>query len=194
MGLVLTSCATYRPIGGIHELHDPEEDKEIEHSFYLVGNTALSKNDKNNNIVPKMVNVLRDAPPKSTLLFLGNSVPDPKFGPGVLKDEKRVLEGYNGTTIFIPGEQEWRENIDDLRKIEKNIDDLLGKNSFLPERGCPIEEVGISDRIVLIIIDSQWYLSPWNNYPKINDNCSIKDRESFYLEIEVILIGFKKDR
>ena len=179
--LLLQSCATYTLQTDQHRPYEPDLNKEIEHSLYLIGNTALSENSRVETILPQLAPTIKNANSKSTILFLGNSIPDSQIDTTYLKT---INKGFKGNTIFIPGAMEWSKSMNYLREIEKNTDDLFGKNSFLPERGCPIEEVEISDKIVLIIVDSQWYLSDWNKYPKINDNCDIKDRESFFLEIE----------
>ncbi|HEX9601132.1 MAG TPA: phosphoesterase, partial [Mariniflexile sp.] len=38
--------------------------------------------------------------------------------------------------------------------------------------------------VVLIIIDSEWYLADWDKYPTINDDCDIKTRTKFFDELE----------
>ncbi|MBT8272343.1 MAG: phosphoesterase, partial [Bacteroidia bacterium] len=74
-----------------------------------------------------------------------------------------------------------------LKRQEEYIEDRIGKNSFLPENGCPIEKVDISDDIVLILIDSEWYLTNWNNHPNINDDCDITTRAKFFDEYESLI-------
>ena len=78
-----------------------------------------------------------------------------------------------------------------LKRQEKYIEDKLGKNTFLPENGCPIEKVNISDSVVLIIIDTQWYFENWDKHPTINDDCEIKTRTLFLDEYESLI---KKNR
>ena len=75
------------------------------------------------------------------------------------------------------------DSVDELFAIGPN--DL--KNTFLPENGCPIEKVDVSDDIVLILIDSQWYMSNWDKQPTINDDCEIKTREGFFAEYESLI-------
>ena len=65
--------------------------------------------------------------------------------------------------------------------------DQLGKDSFFPKDGCPIKKIDISDDIVLIIIDTQWYLENWDNNPTMNDDCDIKTRELFFDEYESLI-------
>lgn len=46
-------------------------------------------------------------------------------------------------------------------------------------------EVGETNQIIIIIIiDSQWYIENWNNNPTINDACEIKTRDRFFNETE----------
>lgn len=161
------------------------EDKKIRHSFFLIGNTAYVGQSENPDLLDKLNLSLTAAPKESTLLFLGNSVANEEtIKTGYLNQQLEKLKEFKGNTIFIPGELEWKESINNLEAIEDALDYKLGKNSFLPENGCPVDDIEISEDITLIIVDSQWYLSSWDNYPKINDNCEIKDRESFFLEIE----------
>ncbi|MES2486238.1 MAG: metallophosphoesterase, partial [Bacteroidota bacterium] len=41
--------------------------------------------------------------------------------------------------------------------------------------------------ITLIAIDSQWFIEDWDNYPTINDDCSIKTREDMLTELEDLI-------
>ena len=72
----------------------------------------------------------------------------------------------------------------DLRGKKNILKRKLGKNTFLPENGCPIEKINISEDIVMIIVDSEWYLTDWNKHPTINDDCEIKTRAKFFDEFE----------
>src|SRR5690606_1428658 len=61
------------------------------------------------------------------------------------------------------------------------------KKAFLPSKGCAIQDVKISDKITMIVIDSQWYIEDWDNYPNINDDCDIKTREALFTQLEKLL-------
>ena len=37
---------------------------------------------------------------------------------------------------------------------------------------------------MLQLLDTQWYLTDWDKHPTINDECEIKTRNEFILEIE----------
>jgi len=75
-----------------------------------------------------------------------------------------------------------------VKREQKYIEEALdSKKVFFPEDGCPIKKVDISDDVVVIAIDSQWYLANWDKNPTINDDCEIKDREKFFEELEGLI-------
>jgi hypothetical protein len=95
--------------------------------------------------------------------------------------------------LFIPGNHDWyaKDGVKGLKRQEKFIEDQLKKSSYLPSNGCPIDKVNVNDDIIIIVIDSQWYLENWNNHPTINDKCEIKTRARFFDEFKSLI---KKNR
>ena len=168
---------------------------EIDHTFYLVGNTGFSKNGVKSNVLDHLNENLISADKNSTVIFLGDNV-HPKglvgnsnknvsLAENNLQSQLDILKDFKGQTYFIPGELDWNaKGLKGLERQEDFIDDAIGKNTFQPEHGCPIETESISDDIELIIIDSKWYLTNWDKHPTMNDECQIKTRESFFEEFE----------
>jgi hypothetical protein len=192
---LLFSCATHKPQYKNDFREVSISDKELVHSFYLIGDAGYSPNGSSSKTLELLKKDLQFAPQNSTTIFLGDNI-YPKGLPSK-NDKKRkeaehniqvqidAVENYKGKTIFIPGNHDWYSNgLKGLKRQEDFIDDALGKNSFLPENGCPIEHKSISDSVELIIIDSKWYLTNWDNHPTINDECDIKTREAFFDEYE----------
>ena len=97
-----------------------------------------------------------------------------------------AVKNLDGTAIFIPGNQDWwGDGLKDLKRQEDFIEKALDNNdAFQPEKGCPIEKIEVSEDIVMLVIDTQWYLSNWDKHPTMNDECDIKTRTGFFLEIE----------
>lgn len=163
-------------------------DKEISHTFYALGNTGESNAKENLKVVLEgLENNTKNNTEQSTLLFLGNSL---QTDNGEIKDvaslqlQASFAEAFKGNSVFISGEEEWKDGMDNLREIEKTIDDLVGKNTFQPERGCATERIKINDEVDVIIVDSQWAIMNWDAYPTINQHCDIKTKEEFYVELE----------
>jgi hypothetical protein len=107
------------------------------------------------------------------------------FAEHQLNVQIEAVKDFKGKTLFIPGNHDWySDGLNGLKRQEKYFEDALGKNTFLPENGCPIERVDISKNIVLIVVDSEWYLTNWDKHPTINDECEIKTRVKFFDELE----------
>ena len=195
--LVLNACATYKTqVNDTNNVAFP--NKEIIHSFYLIGDAGNSPIGSSSNGLKAFKNELSKAPKHSTALFLGDNIYPkglPKkndkgraFAEYQLKIQTDAVKDFNGETIFIPGNHDWySDGLKGLSRQEKYIEEALGKNTFLPENGCPIETVEISEEAIIIVIDSEWYLTNWDKHTTINDNCEIKTRAKFFEELEGII-------
>jgi len=195
--LIVVSCATHKPQYK-NEIENPLvfPDKDIDKIFYLIGDAGKSPEGGmslgltvfNDYIASKSTN-------SDYTIFLGDNI----YPAGLpnKEDKKRraaennlnaqikSLKNFNGEVLFIPGNHDWYANgLKGLKRQEKYIEDALGKNTFQPENGCPLKSIDVSETIQLIIIDTQWYLENWNDNPTINDECEIKTRKRFFVEIE----------
>jgi hypothetical protein len=197
--LLLNACATYRAQykDGDSSKIFPQE-KQIVHSFYLIGDGGNSAIGTQTEALKDFKNELTNATKQSTALFLGDNIYPaglPKkgneqraFAEHQLKVQTDAAKQFKGEAIFIPGNHDWYSNgLKGLKRQEDYIEDVLGKNTFLPENGCPIEKVNITDDIVLIVIDSEWYMTNWDKHPTINDDCEIKTRALFFDEYESLV-------
>ena len=199
---ILNACATYKSQYKDNNSQSTFSNKEIAHSFYLIGDAGISAEAESSKAITSFKTALSKASKNSTVLFLGDNIYPkglPKKGDegrssaeSQLNAQINAVKGFKGETIFIPGNHDWYSNgLKGLKRQEKYIEDALGKNTFLPENGCPIEKVEISDDIVMIVIDSEWYLTNWDKHPTINDDCEIKTRFKFFGELESLI---KKSR
>ncbi len=191
--LFFSSCATYNSHIKSQNEKVPSQDKKIEHSFYLIGDAGNSSLGAKSAALEAFQNDLKEATKSSTAIFLGDNI-YPKGLPGKKNDSRELAEhridvqiqavrDFKGEAIFIPGNHDWYSGLKGLKRQEKYVEDALGKNTFLPENGCPLKSVKISDDIELIIIDSEWYITNWDDQPTINDDCEIKTRAKFYSEL-----------
>ncbi|NDV15137.1 phosphoesterase [Muricauda sp. TY007] len=200
------SCATYEakyaePFSAYATL----QEKEVEHTFYLIGDAGKSPMGDLNPTLKAFKKVLERADRNSTAIFLGDNIYPAGF---VDKDDDPVgherskhyldaqlatLESFKGNAIFIPGNHDWyTDGLDGLKREEEYIEEVLGNNdAFQPENGCPIEKIEINDKVMVIAIDTEWYLVDWDKHPTINDECEIKDRGRFFEELESLI---KKNR
>ena len=199
---LLNGCATKKlQINGKNEKNDFDTNKKISHTFYLIGDAGNSTMEKDSPALAFLEKNIDTTSKNSTLIFLGDNVYETGIPSKKSKDyplAKRRIEAqtdiakkFNGKSIFIPGNHDWYNGLDGLKREEKLVEKALGKNSFLPEDGCPLKRVKISDDIVLIIIDTHWYVTNWDNHPNINNDCEIKTRNKFFDEVKSLI---KKSR
>jgi len=200
--LLLASCATYEAqFSDEKKIISSEKKSKISHTLYLIGDAG---NSALNSISPALQYLnkhISEADKNSTLLFLGDNVYEtgiPKKGTKNyalakhrIQAQTSIAKKFAGKSIFIPGNHDWYNGLEGLKREEKLVEKVLGKKSFLPQNGCPLDKVTISKDIVLILVDTHWYLTNWDNHPTINDNCEIKTRAKFFDEFEGLI---KKNR
>ncbi len=200
--LLFWSCATYESkYRSMEATKDVPNSKEISHTFYLIGDAGLSPINGMNPVLKAFKKQMDNAPKNSTAIFLGDNIypaglPDPKDSTVAYRRAKSHLDAqlnavrnYKGRVIFIPGNHDWyTEGLVGLKRQEKYIEKSLDrKDSFIPEDGCPIEKVDINDDVMVVAMDTYWYLTNWDKRPSINEDCEIKSREHFFEELESLI-------
>ena len=196
--LLISACATIKKQIAENQPNVIKKDSsKIAHTFYLIGDAGNSTMEEDSPALKYLKKHIKNASKKSTLLFLGDNVYEtgiPKKSSKKYPLAKRRIEAqtnvakdFNGNSIFIPGNHDWYHGLDGLKREEKLVENALSKSAFLPNNGCPLEKVKISDDIVLIIVDTQWYLTNWDKHPTINDECEIKTRDKFFDEFEGLI-------
>ncbi|PKQ43685.1 metallophosphoesterase [Confluentibacter flavum] len=195
--LLVNACATHKAQYA-HEYSSlgESQNKDVDKTFYLIGDAGLSPTNGLSDGLQAFQNYISDKNTEGDyVIFLGDNI-YPSGLPDVdengranaensLNAQIKSIRDFKGKTVFIPGNHDWYANgLKGLKREENYIKDALGKNTFLPENGCPLESIDISDTIQLIIIDTQWYLENWDYAPTINDDCDIKTRERFFEDIE----------
>lgn len=196
--ILFSACATYKPQYKTQaSLNKFPKNKEIEHTFYLIGDAGNSNLGETSKALKAFEKELSKANKNATAIFLGDNIypaglPSKKnkkykLYKHRLETQIEVAKNFKGKPIFIAGNHDWYTGLDGLKDQAKIVEKTLGKDSFLPEAGCPIDKIHISEDIELILIDSHWYVTNWNKHPKINDNCDIKTREIFFEEFSSLI-------
>ena len=195
--ILFTSCATHKtkyadkqPIKNIKVLTDPNQKK-----IFLFGNTGIG--DTMSQMSLSLYKKFLDSAStkKDILIILGDNLDNGmpiknhikrEFSEEKLNDQIAVIEDFSGKIVFIPGDRGWKGyGVEGLKRQENYLKKKLNdKKVFLPKDGCPLESVEIDDTTHLLIIDSQWYMANWDKYPTVNDECEIKTRSNFFVEIQ----------
>lgn len=202
--LLLFSCATFRPqygtaTGSADKTDTILNNNNLDHRFFLIGDAGYASQPNSQKLLSLVKNKIKGAGKNTTLLYLGDNIYPLGMPPEKKKKERAEAEAsldsqialaklFNGQIHFIPGNHDWYNGLKGLEEQEDYITDKLDdKDSFLPGDGCGIDHVEVNDSIVLITMDSEWFLEDWDNYPTINDDCDIKTREAMFVEFEDIL-------
>ncbi|MEO0525868.1 MAG: metallophosphoesterase [Bacteroidota bacterium] len=198
---IFTGCATYKAkYLDTDTSKDVVSDKEVTHTFYLIGDAGRSPSGGLNPALKIFKDKLAKASENSTAIFLGDNIypaglPSKKealkysVAKNYLDAQLKTLENFKGKSIFIPGNHDWyTDGLKGVQRQEKYIEEQLdNKDVFFPEDGCPIQKIDINEDIVVIAIDTEWYLTNWDKHPTMNDECDIKDREKFFEELEGLI-------
>jgi predicted MPP superfamily phosphohydrolase len=195
---LFNSCATYdAKYSGEQSNIKSVSDKKIEKTFFLIGDAGGSKIGETSDALKALKKHTSTLNTKGDYtIFLGDNIypsgmPEKNSESRDLAEHRldvqiEAIKEFDGKTIFIPGNHDWYNNgLKGLKREEEYIEKALkDKKAFQPEKGCPIEKIDVSDNVVILALDTQWYITDWDTHPTINDNCEIKSRNAFILEIE----------
>jgi hypothetical protein len=195
--LFLVSCATEKPFYnesvGNWQNGKPEAASDLMYEVYLIGDSRRAF--ENELLMSMMKAHLNRCQKNSAVVFLGDNVQ-----PGGLPDSTHrhwdvakksldahmdLLDGFKGEIFFLPGNHDWakggRDGLDHVKNQRKYIEKSLDKKDvFLPRKGRPgPEEIHLSDDLVLIIYDSQWW---FHEYEK--SYSGIEDEADLFVQIE----------
>lgn len=123
------------------------------------------------------------------VIYLGNNVASKGFGltdgkeepesEEILRAQYQPMRAAGAVVYFMPGNRDWDGTGPlGLAKIKKQWEFLQGQNDsllrFVPANGCPDPvEINIDDSLVIIALDSEWWLFPFDRSNGGADcNCS----------------------
>ena len=194
--LILTSCATGRLIINSPEDNIRKQPNEIpSFTIYALGD-AGETNNQSRAVLEQLSLVTASNQAPSMVIFLGDNIYPHGMPPesniegyqraqDILMNQINSLSSFKGEIVFIPGNHDWNGlkpgGIDFIRRESEYFDQLQQPNlSFIPENGCggPVPII-LNKDLVMLIIDSQWWIKDWTKEPRINEGCSINTREEF---------------
>ena len=176
-------------------------EKEVDQVIYMIGNTG-NKKVADYTALKGMLNQLKTEKDSSTVLFLGNLFPR-NFFPKSMNQPELYLDNNEFTDILFeienntdnvfvnPGSMEWtlgnKTGYQAVASYEELIENyLFNENSFLPDLGCPgPEEVEIGNNMVLLFIDTQWWLNrELKNVDWLNQECEYEGTGDLLLKLK----------
>lgn len=158
-------------------------DAAVAHTIFLVGNTGAPAQASAGSKLTLLQKQLGPAGKASSVVFIGNT-----FYPRLLPRENTsqrapaeqslmaqlaVLKNYAGRIYIIPGDHELKKDKDNADRLardqERFIQNYLqNENIFIPPSGCPgPAEIEVSDDIMLLLLDTKWFLP---RSPQVNED------------------------
>lgn len=177
-------------------------------TIYFIGDAGKPETDPLEPSLALLKSKLEESNSINTsVVFLGDNIYEeglhPKDHPFREEAESRInaqldiLQNFNGDIVFIPGNHDWNEGDKEgdeyIKRQEKYIEDYLDRgNTFLPDNGCvdPVP-VDLNENLVMIAIDTQWWLQKHDKPMGEADGCTISSKEEFLDELERLLENYK---
>ena len=196
------SCASYQTkyYKSKQNVGQKDPNRDPAYTLFMIGDAGHLPEGNTSPALTHLEKELQTAnPDQSGVLFLGDNIypdgmPDedhPQYQESKenLSAQLDILKDFGGTKLFIPGNHDWRFGMKGVKNQEKFIEDYLDeKDVFLPENGCAGPElVELTDELVLIVFDSEWWLQDWDDEPTINAECDVKTRHGLIVALTDML-------
>lgn len=170
------------------------KSQTVTHSVFLWGNTPPQSTAYLTLIESLKTNMSATHP--NTLLVLGDITEQDKQG-NINIEKLQVyqeLSNLKQTETYITGgDRDWnnsgKNGLQNIKFIEKYLEkELKLKKAFVPSDGCPGPKViDINDSLIVIAINSQWFIHPFDKPTSPDTDCSTLSPADFYEELEEIL-------
>lgn len=205
--ILLSACATYKPFyKGEKSVSDPYS-KELVKSVFLLSGASQDKSNSSPTfeLLKSQVNSAGD---KASLFLMGNNgtkygLPDSvhskkrREAESILHSKLSSLKDFSGDLLITAGYRDWasggKKGYKNVTNLERYVESLLNKkgNVFLPDNGCPgPQEVHLSEGLVAIVIDTQWWLHEWEK-PGQGSSCEAVDEGAFLIHLKDALVRNK---
>src|SRR5688500_5281767 len=185
----------------VFSIHAHAQIDSVTRRVILVGDAGMLTGGTHPelNLVKKAFNV---DDKKNTVVFLGDNI-YPLGLPSIysssyeakrkiLDNQVNLVRGTQAQAYFIPGNHDWaRGRPGGWQQIINQgnyINSLqLSNVQFLPQDGCPgPEEISISDKVVLVMIDSQWWLQQYDK-PGVRSGCEATSESELLAAIQDVV-------
>jgi Calcineurin-like phosphoesterase len=218
----LASCASYTrhyaKTARQWQQHSPNPGLNLKHTMYLIGDAGNSSAQGSTPVLAYLKSKLVEESENSSVLFLGDNIYEYGMPPKEdtvkrqvaehrIKAQLEILHEFKGRPIFIPGNHDWRgwgqsglKSQEDF--IESYLNSQRGKtekddweNYFLPDDGCsgPIA-VELNNDLVVLVVDSQWWLGDSETEPRINQGCEARNQASFRFIFENMVRKYRNQQ
>ncbi|MBD0259710.1 MAG: metallophosphoesterase, partial [Cytophagales bacterium] len=170
------------------------------YTVFLVGDAGAATPPPG-TVPASLAGQLEAAGPKASVVWLGNHAGCKGFSHADDSGERETppgmpslaaLKNFPGRVVIIPGNCDWDDGRRDgwraVQRQEQSVERYLDRgNVFLPGGGCPGPvEVPLSEQVTLVVLDTQWWLHPWDK-PGEESDCEAKEAMEVSLQLDDIL-------
>ena len=223
--LWIAGCKTLKPYYDKSQLNweksTPPDTAKLKYTVFLVGdvgNPESSRQEPTLKMLQRKIYYKTDTTKLDTVnnntshkedvvIFLGDNVYEtgmPEPGASDRKEKERriieqmkVVKGFKGKTIFVPGNHDWNESrpggLAAVNREEEFIESYLDSNDvFLPSNGCPGPvEIQFNNDLVVIALDTEWWLYKFNKPIAPDNGCTAGSRLEIIQQVQDILLRNK---
>lgn len=212
VAIVINACAVnkiYYSNESVNWKANNPQPSKLKYSIFLIGDVGAPEKEPLEPSLKLLQSQMQVAQEKSATVFLGDNIYS--YGltapgsPGRKTDEERlntqlnIFNGYRGERYMIPGNHDWAQGIPGgleavIRQevyVEQYLKDSVtvsGGNFFVPDQGCPGPyEVFLQEDVILIALNSQWWLQEIERPYGANNYCGTADEVEVLLQLEDII-------
>lgn len=194
------------------ESKTPPDSSALRYSVFLIGDVGAPELKKPGE--PSLNFMRRQmlaAGPNSTTIYLGDNIYeyglpeegayDRKVSEDRIIAQLNVLRDYPGEKYMIPGNHDWKQgrpgSVAQVNRQQRFVEDYMTRDSaafaytgdfFIPRDACPGPfEVRLQDDLVMIAINSQWFLQTEERPYGANSGCGVANETDFYAQLEDII-------
>jgi hypothetical protein len=187
----------------------PPDSAQLKYSVFLIGDVGAPSLDPQEPSLRLLEKHLQQAGEQSAVVFLGDNIyhygmPEPgaldrELSERRMNEQLNILANYPGEKYMIPGNHDWSNGgrgglaaaLRQEQYVERYLEDttiVVGGNFFVPDDGCPGPyEVLLQDDLLLIALNSQWWLHPHERPYGPNNYCNITNEADLLVQLEDII-------
>lgn len=164
---------------------------------YLLGDAGQPVPPDNPNL-KFLSEKLSEGTVSDVLLILGDNIypnglppeehPQRKEAEQRLNAQLDVIKNFKGRSYMVPGNHDWADGrqrgLKWVLRMESYVEEYLGNTTtFLPKGGCPGPvEIELNDQMMLILLNTQYFVHPWNK-PGAESDCEQKSSYESMVEL-----------